>query len=799
MERRSVVSEAGDAIDPGSPGQDRDLAVAAGIMAFSNASQQSPAVYWRVILSARGETGISLGNLMATETVPISSRPRAAVVRARLQDLSAGATCSFLSIAYSLSYATLVFSGPLSQWLGYGVAVTFLSAAIAALVIGLRSSLPLAIAGPDSPTSAVMAAFVAAFVGRVLAEGATEHLLERAIIVMALSTALTGTVLLVLGVTHAGRAIRFVPFPVIGGFLGATGWLIVMGATKVTTGQNVTADTVAVLFDSLTGEKLLAAVLLAIALFLGQRRLRSPFALPGLLLAGVIGAHLVLLALGVTLDQAQADGWMFSPQLHAGLASPWRTDELVQFPWRVLPSLSGELLSVVFVATVTLLLNTSAVELAIHREANLDRELNSHGIANLLIAALGGYIGVTSVSRTVVNYLAGATSRLSAITVAVVSAAVVVANPNFLGYVPKCVLGGLLFYLGGNLLYRWIVDSARRLPLLEYLSLLAIALIIVVWGFVAGLLIGVVIGCATFALSASRIPAIKFSFDGSEYHSTLDRGHEELRALLDHGHELQGLSLQGYLFFGSASRLHEHIKGLLAARPGCRFLLFDFRFVTGLDSSATNSFRQIEELADACGARLVLVNMAREIHDVFRISGLISSDVLVASDLDRALELCENAIIEAYQPEASESESLHEWLVDAVGTEHASRLVEECQRIEVTPGEIIAREGEKADAMHFILRGRISIVVSAGEGRRLRVRSLGRHTTIGEMGLITGQARSATIEAELASVLYALKADAFERIRRNNPALYQALLTFVIRVMAERLSFANRAIGALLR
>jgi len=101
--------------------------------------------------------------------------------------------------------------------------------------------------------------------------------------------------------------------------------------------------------------------------------------------------------------------------------------------------------------------------------------------------------------------------------------------------------------------------------------------------------------------------------------------------------------------------------------------------------------------------------------------------------------------------------------------------------------------------MHFILRGRMSIVVDAGEGRRLRVRSLGRHTTIGEMGLITGQARRATIEAEVASVFYALKAEAFERIRRNNPGLYQALLTFVIRVMTERLSFANRAIGALLR
>jgi SulP family sulfate permease len=101
--------------------------------------------------------------------------------------------------------------------------------------------------------------------------------------------------------------------------------------------------------------------------------------------------------------------------------------------------------------------------------------------------------------------------------------------------------------------------------------------------------------------------------------------------------------------------------------------------------------------------------------------------------------------------------------------------------------------------MHFILEGRVSITVDVGNGRKLHIRSLGRHTTVGEMGLITGQPRSATVEAEVASVLYVLKANAFERIKTSNPALCQALLTYVIRVMAERLSFANRAVGALLR
>jgi SulP family sulfate permease len=67
------------------------------------------------------------------------------------------------------------------------------------------------------------------------------------------------------------------------------------------------------------------------------------------------------------------------------------------------------------------------------------------------------------------------------------------------------------------------------------------------------------------------------------------------------------------------------------------------------------------------------------------------------------------------------------------------------------------------------------------------------------MGLITGKVRNATIEAEVPSVLYVLKINAFERIKRNNPALYKALLTYVIKLMAERLSFANRSIGALLR
>jgi SulP family sulfate permease len=143
---------------------------------------------------------------------------------------------------------------------------------------------------------------------------------------------------------------------------------------------------------------------------------------------------------------------------------------------------------------------------------------------------------------------------------------------------------------------------------------------------------------------------------------------------------------------------------------------------------------------------------------------------------------------------------LREWFTEALGNaDYAEQLAEACERLEFRQDDIVASQGDPADCMHFILEGRVGVVVKFDDGRSVRVRSLGPHTTIGEMGLLTRQARSATIQAEGESVLYALSIYAYERIGRENRPLSQALLTYVITVMAERLSFASKAIGVLRR
>ena len=719
--------------------------------------------------------------------------------RAALTDVCAGAICSILSIAYCLSYAALIFTGPLEHVLSYGVAVTFLSAAIGGSIVALRSSLPFAIAGPDSSVSVVMAAMVATLVHRLATHGGTEFLVPT-LVAMSLTTALTGLLLCILGLARAGRAIRFVPFPVIGGFLGATGWLMILGAVQVAADQRPELANLSAFANVAIAAKLAAGLIVAIALHLALRRSKNPLILPGVLLAAFVATYVVLLSSGFSVAEAQAQGWMFGSQPAAGLISPWQPTALRSFPWTALPPLAGDLVAVMFVTVINLLLNTTGIEIATRTEANIDRDLKVLGLANIATAALGGYVNCTSLSRSILVRTAGATSRISGLTVAVISAALLVADLSFLGYVPKYVLAGLLFLLGAGLVYQWLIQSARQLQRIDYLSLIAIALLIINWGFIAGILTGVVIGCATFALSVSRVNAIKFSFDGSEYRSSLDRGPQEQSLLADHGQEIQGMALQSYLFFGSTNRLYQHVKALLARQRGCRFLIFDFHRVTGIDSSATQSFAQIKQAATEAGAQIVLVNLTPELKRVFRNARFIADDVTVAIDLDRALESCEQAIIEMHRAKVSDSRSLRAWLSEALGdAQLANSLAEYCRRLEVQSGDIIAKQGEPAASMHFILDGRVGIIVDLPEGRTTRVRSLGRHTTVGEMGLITRSPRSATIQAEAASVLYELDADAFDRIKREHPAISQALLAYVIRVMTERLSFANRLIGVLQR
>lgn len=192
-----------------------------------------------------------------------------------------GLVVGLFSILFYLSYAALIFAGPLAPWLAYGMAATFITGAIGGTLMALRSSLPFGIGGPDGSTAAVTAALVATLAAQMIASGRQDQLLTATLVVLALSAALTGLLLGMLGMAHAGRAIRFVPYPVIGGFLGGSGLLTLMGAVQVLTSVRPNLASLPNLGDGASAAKLLAGFAVAAFLLAGRRYLKSPLAVPG--------------------------------------------------------------------------------------------------------------------------------------------------------------------------------------------------------------------------------------------------------------------------------------------------------------------------------------------------------------------------------------------------------------------------------------------------------------------------------------------------------------------------------------
>ena len=228
-----------------------------------------------------------------------------------LRNLSGGLAASLLSLAYCFSYGAFIFTGPLQPFLSQGVAAALITAAVTATIVALTSGFRSAIAGPDSNTTALLAAMMV-ILAPAMAAMAPGQALALAMAALGSATLLTGLALFLLGWRRLGKLVRFIPYPVVAGFLAATGWLMLSGAVSMTTGVTLSWQTLPVLGERHALIVLATTVLWAAALWYLTTRWKYPLMLPLALLAAIIGTHAVLALLPLPDDLVATWGLMFS-------------------------------------------------------------------------------------------------------------------------------------------------------------------------------------------------------------------------------------------------------------------------------------------------------------------------------------------------------------------------------------------------------------------------------------------------------------------------------------------------------
>ena len=715
-----------------------------------------------------------------------------------VRNVSAGVLTALVSLVFNLSYAALIFSGPLAAGLPLGIASALVSMTCVSLVVALLSPFRNAVAGPEGNTAALLAVAAAAIAAQVVAARPGADAVPTVLWMLVLVTAATGATLYVLGAIRGGGWIRFVPYPVIGGFIMGSAWFLIGGALRVALGVPLDRAHLATL-DSTALARLGAAALFALAVAAEARYVRKAVGVP-LLILGIIAAFdLGLYLAHVSRADAAHAGWLVAIPSHLAIWTPWTGHDLHAVDWGVLGTTAPELATIVVVAIVSILFNATGLELETNADVDLDRELRAEGIANLVAPLGGGFLGYLSFNRTMLHVRLGGSARVGGVAIACASALVLAGGWRVIAAVPTFVLAGLLLGLGVQMFYRWLVVARRQLATPEYVAMVLILGLIVIWGFLTGLIAGVVVGALLFAYNYSRIDVVKRFTTGKQQRSGLTRPLEELAILGDDGAGIRIFELQGFIFFGMADRLFRTARAEIE-RAQTRFCIFDFRLVVGVDAAGISSFVKIQRAAEHAGVRVVFTGMSEQLAAEWVVGAAGVHDTIEHfGGLDHALEWCEDQLI---LPDATNAVpvSLVDWLeYELRSTDLAERLLPYLEPRGYAIGEALCRQGEHADAMFFVEAGRVRVVYENPEGREVRLRSLGNRTILGEMGLYRDVLRSATALAEQPCTVHVLSAGALTAMEVADPSLTAALTAAIVRSLGERLEYQSELVSALQR
>jgi SulP family sulfate permease len=622
---------------------------------------------------------------------------------------------------------------------------------------------------------------------------------------IALSSVLTGCVFFVLGRWQFARFVRFIPYPVIGGFLAGSGLLIILIALNVLAGQRILGASWADLSSTGRLPMLLAGIVYAAALYIILRRVRHFLTLPVLLLGTALLFHLAIQLRGIPLDELRLMGWLMQPTTNSSTTFSPGWLSLSAAEWVFLAQNILTFGAIALVSTVAFLLNLSSLEVAARTELDFNRELKITGLANIVGGLLGGIVSFHALSASLLGRQMGVESRGVGITAGLFAIAIVAFGHGAISYIPVPLLGALLLCIGYGLLHEWLFAVKARFSAMEYVTVLTITLLMAAAGYLVGVGAGILLSTAFFVWRYSHLKVITQEISGSDFHSNVERPAEDMRQLEQHGGQIRILKVEGFLFFGTAFTMLDRIQALV--NDGVRYFILDMSQVKAADSSALSVFSRIALLCESNSAALYFARTDSLLQDtLLRHSRSEGLSLIFFEDRDFAIEYSENLLLEQKNSLRRASDQAHfvfrsrTW--DRIashlsGPDDLTKLQGYFELRDIPQGEYLMRQGEESAEMFFIESGRIQVLLKTEDRREVRLRSMTAGTLLGEVGFYVGERRTASAFVESSARVFALTRQKLAEMERDDGKLAQALNSAVIRLLSERLAATNRLIQRL--
>jgi SulP family sulfate permease len=725
-------------------------------------------------------------------------------------DLSGAISAAIISIPLSIGYGIIVY-GPLgTEILPLAALLGIYACIIGGIIASLLGGTDIQITAPKAPLTLILASFVAPLVSSLqIPDTASKHML---IIALASMCVLTGGLIqFFFGILHLGNLIKFVPYPVVSGFMNGIAVILILEQV----GPLIGAGSHISLLEVLSHPALIqpftffVGLTTVIMVFFSRRFLKA------------IPASLMGLLIGTALFYALKDigGVSTLGPVIGDFHFEWPKPDIFPKTFRLLGDidLRGLFPSILItgfvlgsIGSLESLLSSVAADNVAGTRHKSNRELIGQGIGNIMNSLFSALPSAGSELHNMANYRAGGRTRLSSLVCGISILLIVMTLGSGIGKIPLAVIAGIIVSVGFSLFDKWTLDLFRKLlqareqqkRILANLAVtIAVAVVTVCVNLIVAVLIGIAVASGLFVVRMGR-SIIKKKYFGDQIHSKKVRSIKNNTLLEERGKGILVYELQGPLFFGSADNLAMEIERAMNQYTYC---ILDMKRVNEIDSTGAKILGQISKKINESGKYLLISHLRdnpslSEFLKAMGVYKMLSEDSFF-SDTDAALEWAEDNVLTQSIELVGSSGGIQLEQMDIFEdfTQKEIRILK--QKLTCTTfkkGEIILKEGDTDKNLFFLTRGSVSVRILLPESNRYkRLITYSPGVLFGELAFLDGRPRSADVWADEDSETYLLSPDEYTVLQDETPEIAVKLMRNIALETSERLRIRTNEVRVL--
>lgn len=716
-------------------------------------------------------------------------------------DVWGGLAAMLVALPSSIAFGVLTYTAMGPSYAGAGALAGMLGAAALGIIAPIFGRTRGLISAPCAPSAAVLSGMVAGLMSGTLG-GKFEP--DTILPLLALTGFLSAGLQILYGTLGGGRLIKFIPFPVVSGYLSGVAVLIALGQLPKLFGIPKGTS----LWEGLSSphswqwQGLLVGTVTILLMALARTiTKRVPPAIIGLM--GGILSYFALSFFFPNLRTIAENPLVIGPIHATGSLLEAASDQLGSLANIDLASVR---LIVIPALTLSVLLSIDTLKTCVALDAltrqrhHSDRELIGQGIGNLASFLSGGMPGAGTMGPTLVNVSSGGRTPRAGIIEGIFVLLAVLLLGRLIAWVPIAALAGILLVIAWRMfdrsMFRLLRYPAGRL---DFAVIAGVVLVSVTVDLIAASGVGVALAILLFIRDQIRGSVIRNKHYLNEISSKTRRRSSEREVLQKIGDQGVFCVLQGNLFFGTTDQLFTLLEPDLRTK---RFILLDMRRVLSMDYTAAHLFEQMHARLAERDGQLLFCGMPSGLLDQRNFErylvqlGVVKEGggVMISPTLDGALEWIEDRILESASVTRKE-----EHRFDVTEFDLFREIDEQTVNIlrgflgerSLEPNEAVFQQGDEGDEIFLVRRGSVRILLPLDRGKFHHLATIGRGDFFGELAFLDKGARSANAVTKTATDLYILSRSRLNELSHSNPGFGVQIFARLAHAIALRLRQAD--------